>query len=820
MRCRVLSLLAALTAAAAAVPSGAAASARYDIAGGCYALATSGTVVAKDGTGYKTASSGAEPFHMQAITLGEYLFYGKAPEFMTASGDAVSAAAEPGPAAEWRVDVASKKLVNVVNTSTGKALGVSGGRLVLVDRAAATRFTFERVSGCAAYPESEVNASGTPFKGASETAEVRGLIETHLHGMAYEFLGGEAHCGTPWHEYGIAYAMVDCEDHMVADGNAAVLENILSNGAPNGSHDPVGWPTFADWPHHASLTHEQTYWRWLERAWRGGLRLYTNLLVDNAVLCEVYPYKRNSCNEMDGVRLQMKRLRQFQDYIDAQAGGPGKGFLRIVGDPFEARRVINAGKLAVIPGIEISKLFDCGEYLDTPDAGCDRASIDARLDEVHRMGVRQIEFVNKFDNALSGVAGDGGTTGLVINSGNRYETGHFWDMQTCDLGEHAHDNTQPTAPGVSDAQARDPLVGNILRQFLPGANPILPSYPPGPHCNQRGLTALGAHLLHKIAERQMIFDPDHMSAKARQQALTIMEELQHPGILSSHSWSTLDAYPRILRLGGLITPAGKTAGSWVNEWRQIKALADPRFFFGTGKSTDMNGFAHQGGPPSKPITYPFKSFDGGVTLEKMRSGERVWDYNADGVAHFGMYPDFIEDVRQTGGAAAVEDMARGAEAYLQMWERTTGVDREVCQEASASITSAGVEGIRVGDPAERALKRAGQPASRPGRSFRYCVEGSSSARVGVAMTPGSRVALVGSTGRSYRAGGVSPGDRASAVSGASRFGTGLLVRRAGKGRSFVFGVRGGKVRFVALASRTAMRSERVLRGYLRSAGLR
>ena len=94
----------------------------------------------------------------------------------------------------------------------------------------------------------------------------------------------------------------------------------------------------------------------------GGLRIFVNLLVDNAVLCELYPLKRNSCNEMDGVRLQAKRLHELEDYIDAQNGGPGKGWFRIVKDPFEARRVISEGKLAVIMGIEVSKLFDCGVY--------------------------------------------------------------------------------------------------------------------------------------------------------------------------------------------------------------------------------------------------------------------------------------------------------------------------------------------------------------------------------------------------------------------------------------------------------------------------
>ena len=77
-----------------------------------------------------------------------------------------------------------------------------------------------------------------------------------------------------------------------------MLENVLY-GNPARCHDPVGWPTFKGWPHHDSLTHEQSYYSWLERAWMGGLRVFVNLFVENRVLCELYPMKQNSCDEMD-----------------------------------------------------------------------------------------------------------------------------------------------------------------------------------------------------------------------------------------------------------------------------------------------------------------------------------------------------------------------------------------------------------------------------------------------------------------------------------------------------------------------------------------
>ena len=101
-------------------------------------------------------------------------------------------------------------------------------------------------------------------------------------------------------------------------------------------------------------------------------------------------------------------MHQLERYVDAQYGGPGKGWYRIVTDPYQARRVINQGKLAVVMGIETSVLFGCTMKPGVPDPSCTTASIDRQLDEVRKMGVTQMELVNKFDNALSGVAGDEG----------------------------------------------------------------------------------------------------------------------------------------------------------------------------------------------------------------------------------------------------------------------------------------------------------------------------------------------------------------------------------------------------------------------------
>ena len=77
------------------------------------------------------------------------------------------------------------------------------------------------------------------------------------------------------------------------------------------------------------------------------------------------------------------------------------------------------------------------------------------------MGVRQMELVNKFDNALSGVAGDNGEIGVAVNAANFLETGSFWDMRHCEPADaEAHDHNQVAAPEIS-AEQQDALFGAI-----------------------------------------------------------------------------------------------------------------------------------------------------------------------------------------------------------------------------------------------------------------------------------------------------------------------------------------------------------------------
>jgi hypothetical protein len=629
---------------------------RYSVVHGCFALKSeqTGLYAVKAGLGYTVtgATAGAgEPFRMQATDLGRYLFYGPAQDFMAITVPppvgTVGPAAEPSDNSDWTV-VEDGGSFRVVNEFVDRDLVVAGGALATVPQGTggpAGLFDFDATTGCADYPEVEVNVSGpVPPATGNPSAPVKGLVETHMHQMAFQFLGTET-----------ALSQDPC-------------------------HTTDGWPTFNGWPKYQHYTHEQSYYKWLERSWRGGLRIFVNLMVENRVLCELYPLTpqpaSQNCNEMDSVRRQVQSIHELERYIDAQSGGPGKGWYRIVESPAEARRVINEGKLAVIKGMEVSEPFGCRLMQPGDMSLCSEQQVDDGVDEIYEdLGIRQVEIVNKFDNALTGVAGDSGEAGVITNLGNFSSAGTFWDYEHCDGENHDH---SPATPTHND----DALIAGGLDLFGDTTGVSPPTYGPPPHCNQRGFSTLGRQALQRMMGYGMIFDPDHQSVIARNQALDLVEQYQYPGVITSHSWSTPNAWARISGLGGFIGPAAKSPQSFVAQWQDINAhsggdAANP-YLFGLGYGADMNGFAQQGGPPSQPITYPFESpVQPGVMIDQQQSGTKLYDYNMTGTAHYGLYPDWAEAVRIIGGPQIMNDMVNGAEAYLQMWERAVALGKGI-----------------------------------------------------------------------------------------------------------------------------------------------
>jgi microsomal dipeptidase-like Zn-dependent dipeptidase len=496
-------------------------------------------------------------------------------------------------------------------------------------------------------PDADINVTGEPFTGTDAGGDVRGLLDAHNHVFANEGFGGKMICGKVFDPAGIEKALSDCSEHY-PNGVGAIFEH--ATGGDDGFHDPVGYPTFNHWPKYDSLSHQQNYYAWMERAWRGGVRIMVNDLVSNGAICSLLPRDRG-CNEMDAIRLQAQKSRDLEAYVDDMYGGPGQGWLRIVTTPEEARSVIEQGKLAMVLGVEMSEPFGCKTILGIPQ--CDRGDIDRGLDEFQRLGISSSFLCHKFDNALCGVRFDTGTTGVAVNAGQFLSTGTFWRTERC-RGPEA-DNP------ISSDQLTAPL-----RALFP-VDP--PDYDPAKRCNVRGLTSLGEYALRGMMSRGMMVEVDHMSVKAADRALGILEQASYPGVVSSHSWMAPSWAERVYRPGGLIAQYGFRADEFVATWRtdrDLRARYGKAYAFGT----DMNGVGGTPGPRNGNVTYPFTSFDGGSVIDRPSTGQRTWDVNTDGVAQYGMVPDWVEDIRMVGGDEVVDSLAGGAQMYLDTWSAT------------------------------------------------------------------------------------------------------------------------------------------------------
>ena len=525
------------------------------------------------------------------------------------------------------------------------------------------QFALTETAGCADFPEAELGANGTP-KLLNDDGTVFGYVDSHSHVSAFEFLGGMIESGEPFHRFGVTHALDDCILEHGPLGLTGVVEEALSGKI---GHDTRGWPKFPYWPNQHSYAHHQTYYMWIKRAWMGGLRIMVNHLVANELICEIWPIKENDCDEMTNIRLQRQRMYEMQDYIDAQEGGPGKGWFRIVTDPYEARAVIEDGKLAVVLGIEAWKLFGCG--LDFNYSRCTTADIDAGIKEFYDLGVRSIFPVVGFNNGFSG-AGIYPPSEVLLNVGNLVETGQWLDAMTCpEEGHTANLARIPEVPG-------DNIIAGAINQVLGYALPI---YPEGPHCNPRPLSSLGEYLVSSLMDKGILVETDHLGYTARYQAIEMAEARGMP-VISSHSRSggenTEQQARRIWATGGMVNTLQRDWNVYelIEEMqRQIEFHSDD-YYFGLGYGADNNGLALQPAPrpdaAEKPFEYPFTSYDGRVVFDHQITGERVYDINVDGVAHYGLYPDYFADLRnQEGGEEVMKYFYRSAEAYLRMWQR-------------------------------------------------------------------------------------------------------------------------------------------------------
>lgn len=706
----------------------------YALAGGCYALgATSGGEVAGR---FLAASAGGGAFAFEAADpdgaarllaqpadLGLYLLRDSERRYLAASdGGGLARVAqlesdvsrnEDGyvSAAIWKVEEvggSSGRFV-LTNVSAERYLGPSG---LVPELARALRVTFEESSGCAPFEELTLDAVGSVTKTRFEDGDLFGVVDAHEHLFTnLGFGGGGVFHGAPFHPLGVEHALPSCEPFHGRDGRRDVVSYvfdghdldlsklarvILSGDLGSFNHHTDGYPEFTEWPRSwKTSTHQMMYYRWLERAYLGGLRLMVQHATTNEVLCELTSTvgtqtPRISCNEMVSVDREIEATYALERYIDAHSGGPGKGWLRVVTSPAEARQVIGEGKLAVILGIETTNLFDC--FLDARPGYplCDEDMVRAKLDRYHDLGVRGIFPVHKFDNAFSPGDGSRGILelGNVANAGRftNYtdvdcpDVGSVFDRGGLVFGGLNRPREDYLAPPVFPYGA---IFEEPFRTFLPYLGYVLAGSAEGNYCQNATLQPLGETLLVEMMRRGMLIEVDHLPRRSYQRAYEILHEYDYPAVGTHGSDNRGDLYT----LGGVSTTGLPRCQDPNNPDRtgefeaRIASITERGGYPAQGYGFDFNGFA--GGPrprfgpdsdcpagQSDPVTYPFRSYAGDVDLTSPQLGNRSVDFSTEGMIHIGLLPELIEDSRAVGFTGRdLEPLFRSAEGYIRMWER-------------------------------------------------------------------------------------------------------------------------------------------------------
>lgn len=538
-----------------------------------------------------------------------------------------------------------------------------------------------------------------------------GFVDLHTHPVNHISFGGKVFhgapdvgiwmpkdmrgCGTP---AGFARtrdeALSDCASthKVVASGCGNVWRGLgvwALEDENNAKHEH-GKPAFTAgdtlWPMHDDITHQQMWVDWMERAYHGGLRVMVALVTNNQMLG-------------DGVRGtntdDPSTLKRAIPEIERLAGR--HRWMEVAYSPADVRRIVGEDRMAVILGAELD---DIGGMVADARKGkrATDAQVRAHIRALHATGVRYVFPLHVVDNTFGGTAAYRSAFDLA----NRYIAGFFWSL-ACTKGYGFQHDVKALPKLASALTLKMDLSERAVEEECKAG---------WGHVNRRGLTRRGEIAIDEMMRLGMIIDVDHMSHAAIDDTIAIARAF-HGGypLVSGHS-SLLDNsdagndpqgyakhedkklarhYQAIRELGGMVgiewdsTSAVADAKHFVEEAGRIMKYAGNAIAFGT----DINGMVVQPRKPEREVVTYSPAFP------RSKLGSREWDYNKEGMAHYGLLVDFLKDVERVGrlavrtelvitgdtGAAApgartqvsgedvIDALFAGAESFAVTWER-------------------------------------------------------------------------------------------------------------------------------------------------------
>jgi microsomal dipeptidase-like Zn-dependent dipeptidase len=524
------------------------------------------------------------------------------------------------------------------------------------------------------------------FSLLAQSGSMRGFADLHNHQFANMYAGGYVLAGKPYGAIQDALSEAQCRaDHSNLHA-FDILGGFLAGYGGAIWYNNDGFPKFSGWPRIWEVSHQKVHQDFLLRAVQGGLRLIVMMAVESPILCQAVKNggghtDGRDCNDENLVRNQILAAKDMQTYIDQQSGGDGLGWYRIVKTPAEARQVIQSGKLAVVLGVETSHLFNCRKEPCTWEDG---------FADLWNLGVRHFFPIHQDQNAFGGPS-------------------YF---------QHAIQN----GPNQLFVQSYK-----------------FPTYPCGysfGECDQLGLTSTGAAFVRKVMSMGGIIDVDHMSDRSFSDTLDLAELYSYPVVASHAGFNEIKSndqdhegqltsveLKRIQNVGGMVAPIGNQGGitevkTYPRSGRQTiphicgqstETFAQAYYYvldhapgMAVAIGTDVNGPIHQVGPrfgsnqceggqgtgarSMAKLPSSFLARGSNTMLNPLKTGDRTWDFNTDGLAHEGMLPDMLADLEVLQVSPSdLEPIFNSAEGYVKMWERAEA------QAYSTMVPNAGFE---------------------------------------------------------------------------------------------------------------------------------
>jgi microsomal dipeptidase-like Zn-dependent dipeptidase len=510
---------------------------------------------------------------------------------------------------------------------------------------------------------------------------LRGVVDLHTHPMAHLGFGGKLLHGAPGLDVlmppgsihpcnakakratKVSQALGSC---FATHGGHDLIKNKCGNhirrmvldkmeDKGNKPHDvphPAGYPHFNRWPKHDDILHQMMWVDWVQRAHDGGLRVMVALAVNSKTLAKgidgTQPYDDRSSGDL--------QIHEIKRWVDKSP------FMEVAYSSKDLRRIVEQDKLAVIIGVELD---DMGAFVDKPGIPSEQ-KVRNEIRRLHALGVRYAFPVHIIDNYFGGTA--------IYKSdfarANKYQAGKWWKLACA----KPSDLIDPSLESGAD-------VFVTLSLGAAGGKQPIPNCKYG-HINSKGLSELGRVALDEMMRNGMIIDIDHMSARTIEGTIAYTEKSKYP-LVSGHSGlrkkngneaqRTAREYQVIEQRGGIagVGWAKATAAQWIGDVDDV-AKAGPSIALGT----DVNGMVEM--PVAEYQCRDKACVRYSKDFPKAKFANKTWDYNRDGVAHYGLMPDFLKDVEsRKGGGATIDRLFSGAEQVATLWKKSESIGQKL-----------------------------------------------------------------------------------------------------------------------------------------------